>query len=144
MPARDRFHDTVRVALIRDGWTVTHDPLRLRWGVKDLYVDLGAERLIAAEKGAERIAVEVKSFSGPSQMDDLEKALGQFTLYAEVLGRLQPDRRLYLAVSEAAFTDIFEEPVGRLLIEAQRVRLIVFQPEREEISRWMPGRASER
>jgi hypothetical protein len=51
MPARDRFHDTVKTALTRDGWDVTHDPLRLRWGARDLYVNLGAERLLAAEKG---------------------------------------------------------------------------------------------
>ena len=51
MPARNRFHNQVRNALVQDGWTSTHDPLRLRWGVKDMFVDLGAERLLAAEKG---------------------------------------------------------------------------------------------
>jgi XisH protein len=62
MPARDRYHDHVKAALIKDGWIITHDPLRLHWGVKDMYVDLGAERLLAAEKGTRKIAVEVKSF----------------------------------------------------------------------------------
>jgi hypothetical protein len=142
MPARDRFHDVVKAALIRDGWTVTHDPLRLRWGVRDLYVDLGAERLLAAEKGATRIAVEVKSFTGPSEVEDLEKALGQYTLYAEVLGRVQPDRHLYLAVSESAFANIFAEPIGNLLIEAGRLRLVVFDPEQEVLSRWVPEQPS--
>jgi hypothetical protein len=142
MPARDRFHDTVKVALIRDGWTVTNDPLRLRWGARDLYVDLGAERLLAAEKGATRIAVEVQSFAGPSEIDDLEKALGQYTLYAEVLERVEPDRRLYLAVSEAAFANIFDEPIGSLLIEARRLRLVVFNPEQEVLSRWVPEQPS--
>jgi len=64
MPAKDLFHDCVRHALIHDGWTITHDPLRLNWGGKDLYVDLGAEQLMAAEKSGQRIAVEVKSFVG--------------------------------------------------------------------------------
>jgi hypothetical protein len=36
MPAKDLFHDCVRHALIHDGWTFTHDPLRLTWGGKDL------------------------------------------------------------------------------------------------------------
>ena len=85
MPAKDLFHDCVRHALIRDGWTITHDPLRLTWGGKDLYVDLGAERLMAAEKSGQRIAVEIKSFVGDSGVDDLEKAVGQYVLYRAVL-----------------------------------------------------------
>ena len=42
----------------------THDPLRLKWGVKDMYVDLGAEQLVTAEKAGRKIAVEIKSFVG--------------------------------------------------------------------------------
>jgi len=61
MPARDRYHDQVRNALVKDGWVITHDPLRLTWGLKDMYVDLGAEQLLAAEKGTRKIAVEVKN-----------------------------------------------------------------------------------
>lgn len=49
MPARDYNHEHVRRALEKDGWTITHDPLRLRVGVRDLYVGLGAE-LVGAEK----------------------------------------------------------------------------------------------
>ena len=86
MPARDQYHHQVKNALVKDGWTITHDPLRLKWGAKDLYVDLGAERLLNAEKGHRKIAVEVKSFAGPSEIDDLEKALGQYLLYHDVLG----------------------------------------------------------
>lgn len=33
---------------------------------KDVFVDLGAEQILAAEKGDEKIAVEVKSFQGAS------------------------------------------------------------------------------
>lgn len=44
MPARDRYHDQVRNALVRDGWTITHDPLRLRWGAKDMLL-LGNHRV---------------------------------------------------------------------------------------------------
>src|SRR5262249_51600621 len=85
MPARDLLHDAVRSALVRDGWTITHDPLRLNVPGRNLYVDLGAERLLAAERGAVQIAVEVKSFLGPSDVRDLEEALGQFLLYDFVL-----------------------------------------------------------
>jgi len=71
MPARDRYHDQVKAALVKDGWVITHDPLRLQWGVKDMYIDLGAEQLLAAEKDQRRIAVEVKSFGSLSEMEDL-------------------------------------------------------------------------
>ncbi|MBC1194175.1 MAG: fatty-acid oxidation protein subunit alpha [Microcystis sp. M04BS1] len=75
MPAKDIFHDCVKHALIKDGWTITHDPLRIRLARgKNLFVDLGAERLLAAEKGTEKIAIEVKSFTRPSDMKDLEEA----------------------------------------------------------------------
>ena len=43
MPAKDIFHDNVKNALIKDGWNITDDLLKLQWGNKDLYVDLGAE-----------------------------------------------------------------------------------------------------
>ncbi|MGK7918680.1 MAG: element excision factor XisH family protein [Trichodesmium sp.] len=57
MPARDYYHNTVKSALQKDGWTITHDPYRLKLARgKNLFVDLGAERLIAAEKGLEKIA----------------------------------------------------------------------------------------
>src|ERR1700734_2806248 len=84
MPARDRYHDQVKNALIKDGWTITDDPLHVRWGKKDMYVDLGAQQLLAAEKEHRKIAVEVKSFLGESEMADLEQAIGQYTVYHEV------------------------------------------------------------
>ncbi len=128
----------MRKALVSDGWTITHDPLHLRWGTKDMYVDLGAERFLGAEKGDRRIAVEIKSFVSPSLMDALEKALGQFVLYDDVLERVEPSRTLYLAVSAWVYHEIFEEPVGELLLSKGRLRLLVFNTESEVIERWTP------
>jgi hypothetical protein len=138
MPARDKYHNTVKAALIKDGWEISHDPLQLRIGKKDLYVDLGAERLISAEKGNVKIAVEVKSFSSGSEVEDLEQALGQYTLYLDVLAQQEPARILYLAVRQAVFEDLFEEPIGQLLLRNQRVRLVVFDSTKEVINQWIP------
>ena len=138
MPARDRYHDQVKNALIKDGWTITDDPLHVKWGKKDMYVDLGAERLLAAEKGDRKIAVEVKSFLGHSEMADLEQAIGQYTVYDEVLLRAQPDRTLFLAVDEEVYDNLFVEPIGELLLESRRIRLIVFDPHTETIRLWKP------
>jgi XisH protein len=128
----------VQGALIKDGWIVTDDPLHMRYGGKDMYVDLGAEEVIGAEKGGRKIAVEIKSFLGESDMADLEQALGQFVLYRSVMTTTYPDRELYLAVPEVAFLELFNEPVGRLLIETERLRVIVFDPKKKEIKKWIP------
>ena len=136
MPARDIYHDKVKNALIKDGWTITHDPLRLSWGGRDMYVGLGAERLLAAEKAGQRIAVEVKSFVGASEMDDLEKAIGQFVLYQAVLAEREPDRLLFLAVPQFVLRDVFEQPLGELLFQKNLVHVMGFDPDMEVILRW--------
>jgi hypothetical protein len=138
MPAKDTYHNAVRNALIKDGWTITHDPLRLQWGRKDMFVDLGAERLIAAERAEERIAVEIKGFHGPSDMANIENAVGQYMVYQSFLRRLEPDRLLYLAVPDEIVRDVFEEPVGEVLLEDNLARVIGVNMEREEIVRWIP------
>ena len=138
MPAKDIYHKTVRIALEKDGWIITKDPLILKLGARDLYVDLGAEKLLAAEKDNQKIAVEVKSFLSPSLMADLENALGQYTLYYDVLACLEPDRILYLAIREQIYDTLFEEPIGKVLLENNRFRLVVFNEYQEEILRWIP------
>lgn len=139
MPVRDYYHEIVRQALTKDGWQITHDPYRLKLSrKKNLYIDLGAERLIAAEKNFQKIAVEIKSFRGASEMKDLEEAVGQFVLYDRLLTRYEPDRKLYLAVSENVRKSIFEEEAGQVMIEDKIVRLLTFDATREEIVRWLP------
>jgi len=76
MAAKDIYHDDVRSALVKDGWTITDDPFRLRWGKKDYYVDLGAEELIAAEMPGRRIAVEIKSFLALPSLTTWKKPWG--------------------------------------------------------------------
>ncbi len=138
MSARDIYHDCVKNALSKDGWAITHDPFILRWGLKDLYIDLGAEKLLAAEKAGQKIAVEVKSFVSPSEVEDLRNAVGQFILYHDILARTEPERKLYLAIREAVFVDVFEEPIGEVLLENQRLQLIIFDPKAEVIVKWIP------
>jgi len=137
MPAKDIYHDAVRNALIKEGWTITDDPLILSIGKRDLFVDLGAEKLITAEKDRQKIAVEIKSFIGKSRIDDLEKALGQYILYDEIMMDKQENRMLYLAIKKSAYEDIFEEPIGRLLLRRNIVKLLVFDEKREVILEWI-------
>ena len=78
MSAKDIFHVPFVQALTKAGWTITDDPLIIPFGKRDLLVDIGAERLVAAERNGERIAVEIKSFISRSAVQDLKEALGQF------------------------------------------------------------------
>ncbi len=138
VPAKDIYHNTVKFALQKDGWTITHDPFPLQIGKKRLSADLGAERLISAEKGTQRIVVEVKSFVGQSDVKDLEQALGQYVLYRQILNEVGSDRSLYLAVSRPTFNSVFTIELGELLLKNKIIKLIVFDDESEAIVQWIP------
>ncbi len=138
MSARDIYHNTVRLALEKDGWTITHDPFPLQIGKKRLSADLGAERLISAEKELQKIVVEVKSFVGQSDVKDLQQALGQYVLYSQILNEMEVRRVLYLAVSQPTFNSVFTIELGQILLKNQIVRLIVFDDESEVIVKWIP------
>lgn len=91
MPARDIYHNNVKNALIKDEWKITHDPLTLKFGKKDLYIYLGASQLVPAEK----------------------------------------------AIPNSIFEDLFEEPIGKLLLKNHRLKLISFDPKQEVIKQWI-------
>ncbi len=103
-----------------------------------MYVDLAAEKLFAAEKDSRRIAVEVKSFVGASELEDLYNAIGQFILYRLALGLQEPDRELYLAIRRDIYTRIFDDPTGELLCKTERIKLLVFEPVQQEVVQWIP------
>jgi hypothetical protein len=132
--ARDLFHDAVRHALEKDGWTVTHDPLKLAVGVDtEFFIDLAAERLIVAERLHERIAVEVKSFLEPSKTHEFHGILGQYINYRTALKILYPDYELLLAVPIDAFETFFQRKFVQMVIQENQVQLLVYDPIREVI-----------
>lgn len=137
MPAKDIYHDAVKNALTNDGWTITHDPLKLQVGLRKMFVDLGAEKLIAAEKNDQKIAVEIKSFISRSEIDDLEDALGQYVLYKKVLAKTEPQRKIFLAIKQSVYVSIFEDEIGKILLENGDLCLLVFDENREEIVKWI-------
>lgn len=138
MAAKDFYHDHVRNALMKDGWTITHDPLPLKWGAKEVLVDMGAEQLLIAERASRKIAVEVKSFVSASEMRDLYNALGQFILYRAALALEEPERELFLAIRETTYFRLFDPPEGQLLLVREGIHVIVFDSNTQEIVRWIP------
>jgi XisH protein/XisI protein len=85
MPAKDIYHDAVKQALIKDGWTITADPYILIFEDAELYADLAAERPISAQRQGQKIVVEIKSFVGRSLMYDFYAALGQYIVYRNLI-----------------------------------------------------------
>jgi hypothetical protein len=137
MPAKDKVHDIVKNALIKDGWTITHDPFSMKLGSADLFVDLGAEKLIAAEKGNAKIAVEVKSFLGKSIISETQDAIGQFIMYQVVMSEFDVNRVLYLAIEEEIFDNEFSDALKTLLLEKLNINLLIFRASEEGIVKWL-------
>ncbi len=137
MPRKDLYHDIFAAALEKAGWRITDDPLHLAFGGQDLYVDLGAQRLLGPPKGSVEIAVEVKSFVGKSAINDLQNAVGQYNIYRDVLAEGQSDRPLYLAVPMRTYKHVFLNQFGRIITQRQRLLLVIFQ-EKEGGLEWLP------
>lgn len=137
MPANDAIKPAVVAALVKDGWTITNDPYRIEFGTDDLYVDLGAERvLVGAERGTERIAVEIKSFMAPSLLNEFQTAFGQFLVYQTLMEDTDPERRLFVAVTDRVFDAIHLRPALRRVLEKQAVPFVLIHLDTQEVVRW--------
>jgi len=136
MPAKDAFHEIVRTALEHDGWTITHDPYHIDLGFVDFYIDLGAERLIAANKNQEKIAVEIKTFLAPSTISEFHTAIGQFINYRIALEEEGADRLLYLAVPLDIYKRFFKYPFIQTVIHRNQIPLLVYDTEKQEVAKW--------
>lgn len=135
--AKDIFHENVKTALQKNGWRITHDPLAIVSMGFNVLIDLGADNIIAADRDAEKIAVEIKSFAGASDVSQFHMALGQFLNYRDALGDQEPDRTLFLAIPLDAFETTFQLPFVRRAIERYELRLAVYDPEEETILQWI-------
>jgi XisH protein len=134
--AKDKFHMHVRVALENDGWTITHDPYKIVIGRRKGYIDLGAE-LIGAEKATEKIAVEIKSFLGLSDLDQFEDALGQFLIYLFALNKREPERMLFLAIPNLFYESFFDDPFFVELAQHYALKIAVFDQTQPLILKWI-------
>jgi len=140
MPARDSIHIFIKQALLKAGWRVTHDPYIIGYGERFLFVDLGAEAwFLSAERSGKKIAIEIKDFRNKSVIASLEQAIGQYMLYQVLLERVEPEREVYLAISEKVYNEIFSEPIGQAVITDLSLKLIVVDLDKLEIVQWIPN-----
>ncbi|MEA5525007.1 XisH family protein [Nodularia spumigena] len=137
MSAKDIFHEMVKQALQKEQWLITNDPLKFKFGDINFQIDLGAEKLIAAEKAGEKIAIEIKSFLNPSAITDFYSALGQFLSYRLALVATEPERLLYLAVPLDTYQTFFQLEFTKIAVQQYQIPLIVYDPANEVIVQWI-------
>ncbi len=136
MSRRDTYHNIVKRALIKEGWSITHDPYTFR-SDPELSTDLGAERTIGAEREGKKIAIEIKSFLHTSQVTEFEKTIGQYQLYTWLLQEQEPERELYVAVPTYAYDGILSQAVGRLALNKLGMKIIVYAISEEGRLQWI-------
>ncbi|MDZ8138275.1 MAG: XisH family protein [Nostoc sp. DedQUE04] len=136
MSARDIFHEAVKRGLEKEGWVITHDPLVVKFAKDKMSVDLGAEKILVAERGTEKIAVEIKSFLGDSELFEYHAALGQFLNYRLALRIREPERVLFLAVPVSTYRSLFSRDFAQTSVQEYQVKLIVYDPKVEVIVQW--------
>ena len=134
--ARDRFHYAVRNALEKEGWTITADSYQITVGEVDFEIDLAAEILVA-ERANEKIAVEIKSFIGRSNVSEFHTALGQFINYQVALEEVDPQRKLYLAIPGSIYKSFFQRRFTRSMVERFQISLLIYNEIQEVIIQWL-------
>lgn len=133
MPAIDRYHDAVKRALVKDGWTIEEEQVKLKIGKRRLWVDLQARHI----REDRTILVEIKGFeTSASSVNELEDAIGQYVIYQATLVAKGLRTPLCLAIPTAAFMGIFSEDLGKAVTKMLDVKFIVFEPLNEEVVTW--------
>lgn len=137
MPRRDIYHYQIRRALEKDGWIVTHDPMQIVWEEKPYAIDLATERLIAVERGEEKLAVEIKCFIGQNFSFDFYEAMGQYDSYFFALADLEPDRTTILAIPSIAYDKYFVKKHVWRLLALKNIPIVVVDTDKEIVIQWI-------
>ena len=137
MPAKDIYHEAVKNALIKDGWTILADPYKIKYKDAELFADLAAEKPLAAERNGRKIVVEIKSFLSPSPMRDFEIALGQYILYRNLISLTEPEYQIYLAIKDSIYENFFQRESIQDIVKINQLLLLVVEMEKEKILQWI-------
>lgn len=137
MPKKDSFHEPVKIALEKEHWHITNDPLFVPTkGGNNFFIDLGAERFIGAERDGECIAVEIKSFSGNSPMYSFYEILGQFLVYKIALREQAKTWDLFIAISDIGFKKLEESPILNKAIQEYKLKFVIINATSQSVVEW--------
>lgn len=135
MPAKDRYHDTVKRALIKDGWNIIEEQVKPNCGARRLWIDL-----LAGKSDRNLVLIEVKGFeSSPSAVEELANAVGQYIIYQAALAARNQVVPLFLAIPNVAFFGILSEVLGQQVRQHTGIHLLVFDPIEEKVIEWLPS-----
>ena len=138
MPAKDTYHNAVKNALIKDGWTITADPYPLEYEDVELYPDLAVEKLISQNQKQRKIIVEIKSFISPSLIKDFQNALGQYILYRDLIQLSQDEyQEIYLAIKDEIYETFFQRKSIKAVVKLNQLALVIINTEKEEVVQWI-------
>jgi hypothetical protein len=135
--ARDKIHEVVKKAVENDGWEITDDPLILLFEDDSIAIDLAAEKIIIAEKGTKKIAIEIKTFDQPSLIYEFHKAIGQYFNYQTALLEANENRELFVAIPETILNKLLQNHIIKKSIERIKMKLIVVNLETSKIVEWI-------
>lgn len=138
MPAKDLYHQSIKNALIADGWTIIADPYIIKYADDKLYADLAASRPLAAQRNHQKIIVEIKTFSEASPLNSFHAALGQYIFYRDLIRETALEFDLYLATHETAYHRLLLKPAIQLGIRCNKVKFFIVDLNQEKIILWNP------
>jgi glucose-6-phosphate 1-dehydrogenase len=135
--AKDKFHKEVCQAIEKEGWTITNDPFYIKLGKIPIQIDLGAEKIIGAEKEGQKIAIEIKTFGMLSFISAFHEAVGQYIVYREALELIEANRDLYLAIPSDVFNVFGNELLVKTVFQKNKFNILVYKPSNQEIISWI-------
>lgn len=135
--AKDKFHFEFKHALETEGWSITADPLRIKTGRIPVLIDLGAERVIAAERGTEKIAVEIKTFGNASFITAFYEAVGKYLVYQEAILLQEPARTLYLAIPDDVYEGFAEDVLVDAVFVRHQIKIVTYNSDNQSIVKWI-------
>ena len=131
MQAKDTYHNAVKNALIKDGWTITADPYPLEYEDVELYPDLAIEKLISEDQKQRKIIIEIKSFISPSLMKDFQNALGQYILYRDLIQLAQDEyQEIYLAIKDEIYETFFQRKSIKAVVKLNQIALVIIDTQK--------------
>ncbi|MCX6048510.1 MAG: element excision factor XisH family protein [Chloroflexi bacterium] len=137
--ANDTIHDAIVQALKHDGWHILREHFSVRYEELEIRVDIVAERpaAVLAEKDGHRILVKIKTFGGRSFIKDLQNAVGQYTIYKNILALADLDYELFLAIHESIYEVAFQQKATSAIVQLNQLKLLVVNIDSQEIVKWI-------
>ena len=79
----------------------------------------------------------MKSFIGPSTINEFHRAVGQFNDYSVALEIQDPERVLFLAIPNDIWVRFFQKQVIQKSLERIKAKILVYNPNSNIVVEWI-------